>query len=342
MSNRTSSDCKSFPFVSSMIVFRNEEQFIERCLQSLLEQDYPSDRYEILLIDGESTDKSLSLIENLLEKRCASGHLHPKVTLLSNPKHMLAPGWNIGIRNAKGEYVIRIDAHGYASPDFISSGVCTMLEVGDAVCVGGTIRTECSNPRAQMIAHVLSSPFGVGNSKFRYATEPSYVDTVAFGLYRRSIFYQVGFFDETLRRNQDNDMHNRIHQAGGRFYLNPAIHSTYISRANVKALLKQGFQNGLWNILVFKKDRGTFRMRYLIPLMFVCGILGALLLGLIHPVFWWILLAVLVFHLCLGLFFAFRKTHDPLQILAMPFLFMAFHCSYGIGSLAGVFSLLKN
>ena len=338
---------EEYPFITAMIVARNEEKYIEKCFRSLLEQSYPPDRYEILIIDGLSDDDTLAIAKDTENKYAfreyANGDkFKVQVRYLQNPKKILAAGWNLGIQQAKGEYVIRIDAHGYADKDFILKSVETMLSVSDAVCVGGSIRTEAISKMGKVIAYVLSSPFGVGNSKFRYSQKGQYVDTVAFGLYKKSIFHEVGYFNETLKRNQDNDLHRRIRESGGKFYLNPKIKSTYFPRETVWSMMKQGYQNGKWNIITFRINKKSLSLRHLVPLGFVLGIIGCGVLGVFNSIFWQLLLAVLILHLLLGVLFSLKKTNNPNYIMLMPWLFMLLHLSYGTGSLLSVFNLRKN
>ena len=129
----------------------------------------------------------------------------------------LASGWNLGIRSAQGEYVVRIDAHATVASDFLEKSVETILDVRDVVCVGGPLNTASRTKQGELVRAVLTSPFGVGGARFRYQKTPGYVDTVAYGLYRKDIFEQVGYLDESLERTQDNDLHRRIRAAGGRF-----------------------------------------------------------------------------------------------------------------------------
>lgn len=338
---------KEYPFVTAMIVVRNEENYIKECLRSLLEQSYPAESYEILIIDGLSNDNTLAFAKETEEKYCyrknESGDIAAKVPVryINNPNKLLASGWNLGINAALGDYVVRLDAHAFADKDFIFKSVETMLNVGDAVCVGGTIKTEAISKRGKLIANVLSSPFGVGNSKFRYSQKPQYVDTVAFGLYKKEIFQQVGYFDESLARNQDNDMHRRIREEGGKFYLNPQITSTYRPRETVKSMVKQGFSNGKWNIITFRKDPKSLSGRHLMPLFFVIGIIGGLTLGLVHPVFWMLLLSIMLLYFILGIVFAAKKTSKIKNILFTSVLFFLLHLAYGIGSLTSILLILK-
>ncbi|PYG87790.1 GT2 family glycosyltransferase [Ruminiclostridium sufflavum DSM 19573] len=332
------------PFITAMIVVRNEEKYIEACFRSLLEQSYPEDRYEVLIIDGLSTDNTLKAAREAEEKYSGRknnpGEAEAKVQVryFDNPKKILASGWNIGIKEAMGDYVIRIDAHAFADRDLILKSAETMLDIGDAVCVGGSMKTKGLTNKGKLIANVLSSPFGVGNSKFRYSQEPQYVDTVAFGLYKKEVFAEAGYFDETMDRGEDNDMHGRIKKTGGKFYLNPEIKSTYHPRETIKSMMKQGYGNGEWNIITFQKEPGSLSARHLIPLLFVMGILGCAVLGLLNPVFWFILLSVIMLHMILGIAFARKKTDKIRNMLRMWVLFLLLHLAYGTGSFA---SMLK-
>lgn len=330
------------PFITAMIVARNEEEYIEKCLKSLLEQSYPNESYEIIIIDGVSTDKTVELArrtDTLFNDKFVDGNDSKKVGIkyFSNPKKNLASGWNMGIRNAQGDYVVRIDAHAYADKDFLLNSMKTMSEVGDAVCVGGALNTESLSAKGNVIKEVLSSPFGVGGSKFRYMKTAGYVDTVAYGLYKKDIFDQIGYFDETLERTQDNDLHRRIRATGGRFYLNPDIKTFYYSRDSVKKMMKQAFLNGKWTMINFKRTPGKMAIRHFIPFAFVGTMISSALLGPINKGFWTIAAAVLLLHLTVGLVFAIRKTNNKTHSIIMPLVFLLLHLSYGTGSIAGLF-----
>lgn len=327
----------SLPFVSAMIVARNESAYIEKSLKSLINQNYPKERYEILFIDGNSDDDTVEIVKEIISDY-EKGNYNLNIKILNNPKKILASGWNLGIHEAKGDYVVRIDAHSFVENDFISKCVEVMLRVGDAVCVGGCMNSDSIDKRGKAISNVLSSPFGVGNSKFRYSKTAEYVDTVAFGLYKRTIYDEVGYFDESLKRNQDIDLHSRIKAVGGKFYLDPSIVVTYYARNSVKSMIKQGYQNGKWNISVFKKNPRALSIRHVIPLFFVLGIIGCLFLGFFSNLFWYLMISVICLHLVLGVLFSIKKTNKLKQILEMPMLFLLLHLSYGIGSFSAIFS----
>lgn len=320
--------------VTAMIVVRNEEKYISISLKSLLEQEFPEEKYEILIIDGMSDDGTMNAIYEVLNNY--RGNV--KISILKNEKKLLASGWNIGIKNAKGKYVVRIDAHAKASKDFIRKNIETMKELPkDVACVGGRLTSVSLEKEDKTISKVLSSPFGVGNSKFRYSNAAQYVDTVAFGLYRKEVFDKVGYFDETLARNQDNNMHNRIRKAGFKFYFNPEIRSEYYVRNNLKKMLKQGFQNGKWNIIVYRQDRKSLSIRHLVPLMFVLSIILMTILSFVNKIFVYIFIFEILLYILLALIFAIKKTKNIFEIFKMILYFLLLHVSYGTGSLLSIF-----
>ena len=320
--------------VTAMIVVRNEENYIEKSFKSLLEQDFPKDMYEIIIIDGCSTDNTLNIVKKLMSKY----EDKIKITLLKNEKKILAAGWNIGIKHASGKYVVRIDAHASAEKDFIKNSLETIQKLPeDVACVGGKLKSVYLENEDKTISKVLSSPFGIGNSKFRYSDKAQYVDTVAFGLYKKEVFDKVGYFDETLERNQDNNMHNRIRKAGYKFYFNPEIRSNYYVRSNLKKMIKQGFSNGKWNIIVFKQDKKSLSLRHLIPLLFVLSIIFLSILSCFIYQFIYVLALEMGLYIILGLIFAFKKTKNVIEALKMILYFFLLHISYGVGSLISIF-----
>jgi GT2 family glycosyltransferase len=328
------------PFVTALIVVRNEEKYIAKCLGSLLCQDYPSDCYEIVIVDGESTDKTLEIINEEI-KKASEERQTPSVRILNNPKHILASGWNIGIKAAQGEYIIRPDAHAYVEKDFISKNVDVMLKVGDASCVGGRMVTVSTTKKGEMIKEALSSPFGVGGAKFRYSKEAGYVDTVAYGLYKKSVFDEIGYFNEALVRTQDNDLHRRMRDAGMKFYLDPEICSYYNSRDTFKKLAKQQFSNGKWTMINFRLRPGKMSLRHFVPLAFVLALIVTLIGGIFfHPI-WFLTLGGLLMHLACGLVFAVKRTKKISHILALPWVFLLMHLCYGTGSIVGFFAYYK-
>ncbi len=322
------------PFVTAMIVVRNEERYIKAAAASLLNQRYPKDCFELLIIDGHSEDGTIEAAKEAVD---AYEQEHGKVQVhyLENPKRLLAAGWNIGIQAAKGEYVVRIDAHAQADPDLIGKCVRILQEKPDVACAGGRIETEPLTEKGRLIADVLSSPFGVGNAKFRYAEKSGYVDTVAYGVYRKSVFEKAGYFNEEFMRNQDNDMHGRIKKCGGKFYLETSVKSTYHARENVKGMMKQAFGNGKWGIIGWKtsESKEGISLRHMIPLFFVSGNLLLITAGIFRKGFRWMFLMMYLLYFGMAIYFAMEKTRNIGRVMKMCGCYWMLHVSYGMGSL---------
>lgn len=267
------------PFVSVIIPCRNEELFIDRCLTSLRSGDFPRDRMEVLVVDGMSDDRTREIVE-----RRAAGD--PGIALVENPGRIAPTALNIGIRRAKGEIIVRIDAHAVYGRDYVSKLVDWLTRSG-ADNVGGVWLTRPANatPRARAIAIGLAHPFGVGNAHFRIGTsEPRWVDTVPFGCYRREVFDRIGLFDEDLVRDQDDEFNARLIRSGGRILLVPEIVSEYFARESIVKLWRTYFQYGYFKPLAARKLGAIMTIRQLIPALFVTAVIvGGALASLFAP-----------------------------------------------------------
>lgn len=255
---------------SFLLVVRNERRYIGRVLDSILHQDFPQKQYEIIVVDGESTDKTPDIIRTYQTR-------HPgRIRYFKNPMQTLPAGWNIGIKHACGEYVIRVDGHSDIPRDFLKQTHDVARRVPDADCVGGVIHSAGRGFWGEVNAYVYSHPFGVGNSKFRITKKDweGYVDTVPYGAYKRKLFSEIGYFDDSLKRNEDLEMHARIRQNGGRFFLSTKIRSTYFVRSTLAGLVKKSIGDGKWTLVAAKRGLGVLRLRHKIPLLvFIIGLL---------------------------------------------------------------------
>lgn len=320
------------PYVSALIVMRNERNYIKPSLMSFVNQTYPKDRYEIIVVDGCSDDGTVDIVNGII-REFSTDSFH--IRLVDNPKRILASGWNIGIKAAKGEYVTRIDAHAEAASDFIEKSVNTMLSV-NAACVGGKLDSIPVEGDDLLVSKVLSSSFGVGNSSFRVSDTAGYADTAVYGLYKKSVFEEAGYFDEKMVRNQDIDLHSRIKKAGYKFYFNPEIHSVYHTRSSVKKMVKQAYGNGKWNMVLVKKGSSALSLRHLVPFFFVTYLALSIVGGFFYWPIWALCGCVLVLYIILGFLAGVKKVSSFKERLKMPFLFFLLHSSYGVGYYAGI------
>lgn len=320
---------------SFLLVVRNEEAYIRNLLESVLNQDFPQDRYEVIVVDGESQDSTPQIVEEFQRR-------YPgRIRYLSNPQRTLAPGWNLGIQHSRGEYVIRVDGHSQIPPDFLSSTYRVAQRVPEASCVGGVVETKGSGFWGEVNAYVYSHPFGVGNSKFRTTKKKweGYVDTVPYGAYKREIFERVGLFSDELKRNEDLEMHARIRRNGGSFFLSTTVRSTYFVRNTLSAFLKKSYSDGKWTIVASKRGSGVLRWRHYIPLVVV---LTSLVLGVasfFSTVAWFTLLALITvyFSILIGSSWGIVKKGWKYFLPCMLSFFLL-HFSRGFGSAASYLS----
>ncbi len=320
---------------SFLLVVRNEEAYIRNLLESVLNQDFPQDRYEVIVVDGESQDSTPQIVEEFQRR-------YPgRIRYLSNPQRTLAPGWNLGIQHSRGEYVIRVDGHSQIPQDFLSSTYRVAQRVPEASCVGGVVETKGSGFWGEVNAYVYSHPFGVGNSKFRTTKKKweGYVDTVPYGAYKREIFERVGLFSEELKRNEDLEMHARIRRNGGSFFLSTTVRSTYFVRNTLSAFLKKSYSDGKWTIVASKRGSGVLRWRHYIPLVVV---LTSLVLGVasfFSTVAWFTLLALITvyFSILIGSSWGIAKKGWKYFLPCMLSFFLL-HFSRGFGSAASYLS----
>lgn len=318
-------------FISVLIPVRNEEKFIKKCLDSLLNQTVTLDTYELLIIDGQSDDKTREIVQDYCIK-------YKNVRLLDNPRRIAPTAMNIGIKEAKGDIIIRVDGHSFVSSNFLEMNLKALKE-SDATCVGGPITTIASDETAEVISLAMSSPFGVGNALFRYSEKPCYVDTLAFGAYKKEIFDEIGLFDEELIRNQDDELNYRLIKSGHKIYLTPEIQSYYYSRSSLKKLFKQYYQYGYWKVRVIQKHKKPASLRHLVPVTFISSLILPTLLSIIYTPFLYLSLFIILLYLMVSIVFSVKicRKNNFKYFLKLPLIFFILHFSYGVGFLRGIF-----
>jgi len=306
--------------VSIIIPCRNEEKFIGKCLDSIIEQDYPKDKTEVLVVDGVSEDGSRRIIKNYSQK-------YSFIKLLDNPKKFTPFALNVGIKNSKGEVIIRMDSHAGYEKDYISKCVKYLQEY-NADNVGGTMITLARENTiiAKAIVLVLSNPFGVGGSVFRKGSKkPKWVDTVFGGCYKREVFNKIGLFNERLIRSQDMEFNLRLKKAGGKILFVPDIISYYYPKSNLKDFFFHNIKDGIWAILPLKFVKIPLKARHYIPLFFILTL----------PLSIWPYILV-------SLFFSTKMAVSKKDIrlfFVMPLAFGARHIGYGLGSIWGLIKI---
>ncbi|HUT59158.1 MAG TPA: glycosyltransferase family 2 protein [Phycisphaerae bacterium] len=328
-----SSHPEELPSVTIVLPVLNEARFVEDCLRSVLRQDYPGDKLEVLVLDGQSTDDTVAKAEAIATE-------DPRVRVLSNPGRWQSRAFNLGVRHARGEVIVRLDAHATYGTDYVRTCVETLARTG-AANVGGVCRAEPGGEglMARAVALTYRLRFGIGGARFRVGGQAGPVDTVPFGAFRKTIFEQVGLMHEGLPRGEDNEFNSRIRSHGLTVWFDPRIVVTYYARPTIRAFLRQMFGNGMYHIPTLMVNPAGCSPRHFGPFAFVMFLLACGLSGLAWTQAWWIGGGVFGLYLlaavAAGVHAAARYGWE--YMLVLPWLFVLVHMTYGIGTLAGVF-----
>jgi len=318
-------------FITVLVPTYNEENYISLCINSIIEQNYPKGLMEVFFIDGNSTDKTKDIIREYIDK-------YSFFHLFENPYKIVPKALNIGIKKAKGDFIIRLDAHSKFPENYFSKLVESSQKL-NADNVGGVCITDVKNrtPKSLAICEVLSNRFGVGNSMFRVGTDKiTEVDTVVFGCFRRDVFEKYGLFDERLVRNQDIELNKRIKNSGGKLYIIPEVKCIYFARENFRDLFENNYKNGFWNILTvyYTKTFKSLSLRHFLPLFFILSLIIPSIISMFYfPFIYLTLLSLslyIIFSVVVSLTLSVRKKMSLLYLLIS---FFVLHTSYGLGSL---------
>jgi succinoglycan biosynthesis protein ExoA len=259
----------SIPFISIVVPIRNEQATLERLTRSLLDQDYPHDRYEIIMADGGSHDRTRQILAEIDRER--------RVRVLENPGRTAPAALNVAIAAARGDIVTRVDGHSFVAPDYLSRIVAVMEETGESV-VGGPVLMHADTPFRKALVEAMYSKVGVGSVPYRTLQHRAFVESLQTGSFKRTVLDKVGLFDETLAVVEDLDMNTRIRKAGFRLLLDPTIRFWYLPRSSLAGVRRQIYTYGLVKVRILKKHPDVFKWKYVVPTVFVVLLTVALLL----------------------------------------------------------------
>jgi glycosyltransferase involved in cell wall biosynthesis len=306
-------------------------------LASIFEQTYPLDKMEVIIADGLSTDNTLQEIKSFTE-----AHPNLSVSVVDNPQRIIPAGLNQAITAAKGEIIVRLDAHSMPAKGYVQKCV-EALEAGLGDNVGGLWEIQAGGEawQARAIACAAAHPLGVGDARYRVGGQAQEVDTVPFGAFERNLIDRVGLFDETLLTNEDYEFNNRIRKSGGVIWFDPAIRSKYVARDTIASLARQYWRYGFWKSRMLRRFPGTFRWRQLPPVF----VISVPLLAILGIWFWWarwlLILEIVVYTTAL-LFVGVQqavKRRDIALFIGVPLAIATMHFSWGTGF---IWSMIRN
>jgi succinoglycan biosynthesis protein ExoA len=318
---------------------RNELGYIDAFVDEVLGQVLPpATALELLVADGHSTDGT----REWLESRAA---VEPRLRCIDNPGRIVSTGLNLALAAADADVVVRMDVHTGYAPDYVTQCLA-VLDATGADNVGGPWQAQPDAGAGSLqraVAAAFQSPAVAGGARSRRLDYEGWVDTVYLGCWPRATFERFGAFDEALVRNQDDELNLRIVKGGGRVWQSPRIRSTYHPRASLGQVFRQYLQYGYWKPFVMHKHGQPASPRHLVPSAFVVAVAGtAVVAGLGGPA--WPLAGVAGAYAVAvtGLTVTVARTVDPSAALRVPAVIVAYHVSYGVGSIAGWFDVLRS
>lgn len=317
-----------------VIPCRNEAPYIEECLDAIYASDIADAEMSVFVVDGMSNDGTREKVIELRER-------YPTVALVDNERQLTPFAFNLGIHaGGKVDYVQIVGARHIISNDYLSKCVMHLQSNEEIWCVGGRIDNEYINETGEIISIAMGTTFGMGLGNFRTLEASGFTDTVTSPMYPYWVFEKIGFFDETLVRNQDDDFNFRVEQAGGKVYYEHDISLKYYVRGNLPGLWRQFFQYGYWKVFVNRKHRAVTTLRQLVPPLFVLYLLSIIPASLFGS--WMLILGNVPFILYLLLLtcFSVLNAKEPEQIWPLIKTYVILHVSYGLGYLRGIIEFL--
>ena len=319
------------PALSVIVPCRNERDAIESFVMNVRDQESVPGGFEVIIADGGSNDGTRERLDQL-------ARTDGRFLVIDNPAGTVSPGLNLAIRQARGSVVARMDVHTEYAPDYLRCCV-EELERAGAENVGGPALTRAIGYFQRANAAAYGSPFAVGGARFHDSAFEGEVDTVPYGCWRKETLEALGYFDEELVRNQDDELNFRIVRRGGRIWQTPRIRSWYRPRASALRLFRQYFQYGYWKVRVIRKHGSPAAWRHVVPAVAVAT--GVVLLG-VTP---WLPRAAAILALCLLVWLGLalvaavatcRRTGEWNLLPVLPVIFAIYHSAYGAGFLLGL------
>lgn len=318
--------------ISIVIPCRNEAPFIKECIDAIYDSNISTDVIiDVFITDGMSTDGTREIIIELQKK-------YPSLHLIDNVKQLTPYAFNLGIQASDFDYLQIIGARHIISQNYLSKSLEILESDKNIWCVGGRLQNEFINETGKIVAAAMATTFGMGLGNFRTLEKSGFTDTVTSPMYPKFVFEKIGYFDEDLVRNQDDDFNYRVTSAGGKVYFCSEISLKYYVRGSFPGLWKQFFQYGYWKVFVNRKHKAVTTFRQLIPPLFVSYLAVLPLISLFSWKIGLLASIPLLLYAMLAVLFTFKviAKDTTLPFLKVLQTFLILHVSYGLGYLRGI------
>jgi cellulose synthase/poly-beta-1,6-N-acetylglucosamine synthase-like glycosyltransferase len=332
---------RDLPLVSAVVAVLNEERHIEAALTSLLKQETLDWELEIIIVDGDSSDRTQEIVRRIASE-------DSRVKLIINKQRKTPYAFNLGIQEARGIYISIHGAHTIYAKDYIATCL-EELRIHDA---GGCSGREVTRPgreglQAQLVAWTLAHPFGTSTGSMR-TRGAGFADTIPYPIFLKSTLLEVGGYDTQLHRNQDNDLSQRLRARGYKLYITDKTSCEYFVSPDLVSLTSYALKNGFWNVISFKLNPASMSTRHFVPGAFVVALLLSLLLlfssmGITTGAQLWLRTPILMLGTIYGAATIAAACHVAVRersagALLMPIAFLLLHVSYGVGTVVAILS----
>ncbi len=329
---------ETLPGVSYVMPVLNEAKYIENAVRTVLAQDYAGER-EIILALGPSSDATDSIVDRLAAEDA-------RVSFVHNPQTDIPAGLNLAIRASRYPIVVRVDAHSELEPDYTRRAIQKLEQTG-AANIGGLMNAQGRTPFQAAVARAYNSRIGLGGGSYHGGADEGPAESAYLGVFRREVLFEVGLYDESVRRGEDWELNLRIRNAGHTVWFDPSLQVTYWPRENWNKLVRQFVATGAWRGELVRRYRGRNPWRFFVPPLLVVSVLLSVIVGILQltGVLTGVLgaIASLVYlgpiaYVLLMLWVAFVSERGPtlrdslLYLVVLP----TMHLSWGVGFLAGL------
>lgn len=319
--------------ISVVIPCRNERSYISECVQAIYKCILPAFvEINVFVVDGMSDDGTREVVLSLMDS-------YPTLKLIDNKKQLTPFAFNLGIyAGGKVDFVQIVGARHILSENYLSNCL-NRFELDSSVwCVGGKIINEYVNETGRVISKAMSTTFGMGLGNFRTLNQSGFTDTVTSPMYPYWVFEKIGFFDEELIRNQDDDFNYRVTNAGGKIYYDNDISLKYYVRGNYSGLWRQFFQYGYWKVYVNKKHKAVTTLRQLVPPFFVMYLFALILTPIFSFSLFYFSALPLAIYVFMAIYFTFKivKSDSDMKTFSALQTFPILHIGYGLGYIKGL------
>ncbi|MDZ7796610.1 MAG: glycosyltransferase family 2 protein [Candidatus Marinimicrobia bacterium] len=318
---------RNYPIISICIAVKNEEKYISRTLDGLLRQNYPKEKMEILLIDGESCDDTVKIAKTYQNK-------FKYFKILNNPKILSAAGWNIGIKESKSDIIAFLTGHIVMQKDYYSQLIKHLTP--EVAGVGGNISPQGTNKRSIQISRAFKSRLGTGGAPYLSGKKTGYVDTITVACYWKKDLLSVGGHDETLVRGQDWDMNMRIVNGGRKLLYIHHLQAKFFVRDKLRSLWKRQYFAGLWKPYIGRKPTGNFLLRHFIPAVFTFIFSILLIMSFFHTSFMYLFLAFSGIYILTIIADNIKNRVPIIDYPIMIVIYFIIHFAYGLGFIIGL------